>query len=314
MVGVGVALLVVGVGDDDLGPFPADDGHQPAHGLVERGPGEAVGPGVGRGVGHARVPVAEHDDLVVADDRCGRRQFAHADGGEVGPDLGSVEGRIQDVALLAPGAADENGPDTFGVVPGDRAGTLRRLVVGVGVDGEEAQRRGHDHTVPGDRRTAIPSVRRPAPIACPAGRRGRSERGGAGRSRRGGAERGLPYARTWHRGTGRWPAARKGTARHGRDAALVEHLPGQGEQGPGPGRGPPRHRSTSPTRSRSRTSRRSGAAWPRWAPPASGSRCRPPSSSSRRPSCRTRPGRPSARTARTWPARRSRAGPPSAPS
>ena len=38
--------------------------------------------------GHARVAVAEHDDLVVADDRGRGRQLAAADGGDVGPDLG----------------------------------------------------------------------------------------------------------------------------------------------------------------------------------------------------------------------------------
>ena len=68
VVRVRVALLVVVVGDDHLRPGPADDRHEPADGLVERGLVEAGRVLVGRGVGHARVPVAEHDHLVEADD------------------------------------------------------------------------------------------------------------------------------------------------------------------------------------------------------------------------------------------------------
>ena len=48
----------------------------------------------------------------------------------------------------------------------------------------------------------------------------------------------------------------------------------------------PARRSTCPTRSSSRASRRSGAAWPTWPPPASASSCRRPSCKSRRTSSR----------------------------
>ena len=42
VVGVRVALLVVGIGDDHLRPLPADDRDQPADRLVEVGAGEAA--------------------------------------------------------------------------------------------------------------------------------------------------------------------------------------------------------------------------------------------------------------------------------
>ena len=58
---------------------------------------------------------------------------------DVGLDLGLVHGRVEDVALLAAGAAHEHGADALGVVLGDGAGALGRLVVGVGVDGQQAE-------------------------------------------------------------------------------------------------------------------------------------------------------------------------------
>ena len=69
VVGVRVAALLVAVGEDHLGPRAPDDRDQPADGLVHRRLGEAERVGVGLAVGHARVAVAEHLDLVVADDR-----------------------------------------------------------------------------------------------------------------------------------------------------------------------------------------------------------------------------------------------------
>jgi hypothetical protein len=79
VVGVGVAPLVVAVDDHDLGPVGPDGLHQSAHGLVVVGPSEAPGILVGRRVGHARVPVTQQDEVVVADDLHGRGQFLEAD-------------------------------------------------------------------------------------------------------------------------------------------------------------------------------------------------------------------------------------------
>ena len=57
--------------------------------------------------------------------------------------LGRVERRVQDLALLAVGAAHEHGVHPLGVVAGDGPRPLGGLVVGVGVDGQEAACVGH---------------------------------------------------------------------------------------------------------------------------------------------------------------------------
>ena len=71
VVGVGVALLVVPVGHDDLRTRSPDDGNESAHGLIEVGPVEGARIVVAGALRHARVAVAEHDDLVETDDRGG---------------------------------------------------------------------------------------------------------------------------------------------------------------------------------------------------------------------------------------------------
>jgi Raf kinase inhibitor-like YbhB/YbcL family protein len=53
------------------------------------------------------------------------------------------QGGILQIPLLAAGAAHEDRPDPSGAIAGDRRGALRRLVVGVGVHGQEGQRGGH---------------------------------------------------------------------------------------------------------------------------------------------------------------------------
>jgi hypothetical protein len=81
--------------------------------------------------------VAEHDDLVVADDLGRRRQLPAAHRRQVGADLRAVHRGVEDVAGLAAGAAHEHGPHAARVVAGDRARALRGLVVGVRVDREQ---------------------------------------------------------------------------------------------------------------------------------------------------------------------------------
>ena len=80
---MGIAGLVVAVDHHYLGFRAPDDGHQPLGGLLreERG-GETVGIGVGLRPGHARVPVAEQDDIVVADDLGDPGQLTAADVGQ----------------------------------------------------------------------------------------------------------------------------------------------------------------------------------------------------------------------------------------
>ena len=87
------------------------------------------------------IPVAEHDHLVVADDPGGPIELLAPDLGESVPDSGLVHGRVQDVAFLPSGAGHQDGVDALGVVAGHRPGPFRRLVVGMGVDRQKAQRR-----------------------------------------------------------------------------------------------------------------------------------------------------------------------------
>ena len=141
--------LVVAVGDETCGRVRRMIADQPAGGLVDVGLVERVGVLVGRRVGHARVAVAEHDDLVEADDpgRLGQLGRPHRD--DLGLLLlrreaverlaGLAQRRVLQVALLAAGAAHQHGVHALGVVAGDGRRALGRLVVGVGVDGEQRQ-------------------------------------------------------------------------------------------------------------------------------------------------------------------------------
>ena len=63
--------------------------------------------------------------------------------------------RVLQVALLAAGAADQHGVHALGVVLGERRRALRRLVVGVGVNGQQRQAFGHLGEATG-RRVAMP--------------------------------------------------------------------------------------------------------------------------------------------------------------
>ena len=80
---------------------------QPLDRLVERGVGEVVGPGVVVGVGHAGVVVAEQVHRRVPDGGDAVLELLHAHLGQVGPHLGRVDRRVEDVARLATGAAHE---------------------------------------------------------------------------------------------------------------------------------------------------------------------------------------------------------------
>ena len=131
-----IAGLLVAVGDDHLRTLTAEHLHEATDGFVEVGLCEAPRIVVRLGVGHARVAVAEHDELVVADDPGRGRDLVGADLPEVLADLRAIHDRVVDVAFLTAGAADEHGVHTLGVVAGDRRRALRRLVVGMRVDGE----------------------------------------------------------------------------------------------------------------------------------------------------------------------------------
>jgi hypothetical protein len=136
---VGIVLLVVAVGDDHLRSLTADDLDQAPDGLVEVGVDEGLGVAVLGAVGHAGVPVAEQHHVVVADDLRRAGQLAAADVGEVGPHLGPVHRRVEDVAGLAAGARHQHRVDSLVVVAGHRPGPFRGFVVGMGVNAEQAQ-------------------------------------------------------------------------------------------------------------------------------------------------------------------------------
>ena len=102
MIRVGVSRLVVAVDHHDLWPGPPDDRHQALDGLLERRLGEAQGILIGRRSGHPRVAIAQHDDLVVADDLGGPGELLLTQLGDPGVDLGCVHGRVEDLPLLPP--------------------------------------------------------------------------------------------------------------------------------------------------------------------------------------------------------------------
>ena len=121
------------------GRAAADLGHEALDGLLERMGGEGPGSAFAGVIRHARIAVAEQHDLVVADDLGGLVELSPADLGDIGADLRRVHGGIQDLAFLAPGAGDKDGVHTCGVIPGDGARSLGRLVVGVRVHAQEAE-------------------------------------------------------------------------------------------------------------------------------------------------------------------------------
>src|SRR3954452_17811675 len=125
-----VAVLAVGIRDDDLRPLATNDRDQATHGFVELGAGEAPRVLVLRRVGHAGVAVAEPDHLVVADHFGGGGELAAAHTWQVGADLGRVHRGVEDSARLTTGAAPQNASRPLVVVAGDRSGALRGLVVG----------------------------------------------------------------------------------------------------------------------------------------------------------------------------------------
>ena len=146
---MGVALLVVAVGDHHLRALPADDLDQPAHGLVQRRVGEGRRVGVGLGLGHARVAVAQQHDLVVADDLGRRGQLVHADLCR----FSRTSGRSMAGLRMSPSSPPVQHTRVVRTprrgVEGHRAGSLGRLVVGVGMDREQRQGRCHPRKLPG---------------------------------------------------------------------------------------------------------------------------------------------------------------------
>ena len=306
MVGVGVAGLLVAVDHHDLGSGAADDGHQPAHGLVERRLGEAVGIGVGLRPGHARVPVAEHDDLVVADDLGwpGSSSSTRSSAIRAWTSGGSMAG-LRTSPSSPPVQQTSTVWTPCGVVLGDGPRPLGRLVIGVGMNGEQAERLRHgDHAtgqrgpklqLPGCEEGTHQHERDEAPVGdCP-GQDQQVAGQGRGSARvprpllpeaareppEGPPQRGRrDHGQEAHRAAGH-PAATAG----GQAPAAGQGRPDPGQRGPGPGgpRPPHGHSAASSTISRPSTSR-SPTRSRSWSPPPRSSRPRwTPSAPRRRP-------------------------------
>src|SRR5207245_2555022 len=117
-------------------------------------------------------------DLVVSDDARRGVELAHPHPVEIGPYLRRVHRGVQDVAGLATGAADENAAGAGLVVAVDSGRALRRLVVGVGVHGQQPElvvgQIGHSHgraNLPGPRVYSVgrcPPRRYQRPVHTPA--------------------------------------------------------------------------------------------------------------------------------------------------
>ena len=124
------------VGGQHLGAVAADEAHQAAHRLHEIGPAEGAGVVVLRGARHARVAVAQQLHRGHAEDGAGGAQFRLADFTQALPHrLGVVV--VEDLPHLAPGGGDHHHLLAGGGVARQGAAHRERLVVGVGVEGEE---------------------------------------------------------------------------------------------------------------------------------------------------------------------------------
>ena len=139
MVRVHVAALILGIGHDHLGPVPAYRRHETADRLVQVGVGETVGVGVGLRPFHSRVAISEHHHFVVADHGRGPGQFLGSNLGQLLGHRGLVQRRVEDLALLSSRAAHQHGAHPLSVVTRHRGRALGRLVVGMGVNGEQAE-------------------------------------------------------------------------------------------------------------------------------------------------------------------------------
>jgi hypothetical protein len=130
-----VAPLVVGVSHDDVRPFLPDDADQRPDRFLEWGRGEGAGLAARW---HVRVPVAEHPDPFIAEMRCCSYQLLTADLRETRLHLRTIESRVQDVAGLTSGAANEHRAYPCRGIASNAAPSLGGLVVGVSMNREQA--------------------------------------------------------------------------------------------------------------------------------------------------------------------------------
>jgi hypothetical protein len=144
VVGVAIATRFV-KGDHHVGSLAADVGHDLAHGLVEIGLDQGIGVPVLRRVGHPRITIVEEEEVVNAQLVAGAAQLLFADLTQL---LGRGQLGVADLAGLAARGTDQYQAHVgIGAIAGQCAANAERLVVGVGKDGHERERRvsGHAH-------------------------------------------------------------------------------------------------------------------------------------------------------------------------
>ena len=147
----------------DLRPEAADERHQRRGGLLERQDGEAALGQRGQRVALGQPGVDEAEELLLdAEDLAGPVHLLRADLRQPLPDLGTVHRRVEHGPALATGTGGHEDADALGDVLRHRGGALARLVVGMGVDGEQPELVGFGHPpiVP---RPAAGRARPPAP-------------------------------------------------------------------------------------------------------------------------------------------------------
>ena len=134
-----IPLLIFRVRDEHLRLHATDDLDELSERFVVIGVGKGFGMSVLFGVRHAAVAVTQPDDFAVTDDVGRRLQLCSAYLLEVGLDLFTVHGRIQNVAGFTAGTTHERGLNSFRGIARDGPCTLRTLVIGVGVDRQDRQ-------------------------------------------------------------------------------------------------------------------------------------------------------------------------------
>ena len=139
MIRMAVALLIVGIDHHHVRTLGADDGRETLHRLSEGGGGEGVRRRRVLCVGHAGIPVAQPDHLVVTDDLGRSIQLLPPQFRQALSRLRSVDCRVENAAFLPAGAADQHRAHSFVRVTRHRGGAFGGLVVGVCVNREQPQ-------------------------------------------------------------------------------------------------------------------------------------------------------------------------------
>ena len=104
---MGVSLVIV-VPQNELRLLAANNLDKPGKHVIERNIHEGILMLVVLRIRHPRIAVAEHDDLVVADDLGCLLEFVATDLGESIRHPGAIHGGIQYVAGLAAGGGDQH--------------------------------------------------------------------------------------------------------------------------------------------------------------------------------------------------------------